>query len=122
MVKSILDEEDILPDSIIKHLCSDKQFEKCNADELGFMMNIIFMYNGYMGYEDYSCMIKKILKNDLSNWNEEAVFYDLRKLYDIVYDIHHNPKSEYDVEEILSDIKCDALYFDEVREDSYGSI
>lgn len=122
VVKSILNDDSILPDSIIKHLCSDSQFKDCDPNILGFMMNIIFMYNGKMGYQDYSLMIKKILKNDLKDWNEEAKFFDLRKLYDMIYDIHNNPESEYDVEQILSDIKCDALIFYDVEEESYGTI
>lgn len=122
VTKNILNDDNVLPDSIIKHLCSDPQFKDCDPDVLAFIMNNIFMYNGKMGYEDYSFMVKKILKNDLKDWHEEAEFFDLRKLYDMMCDIYNNPKSKYDVDQILSDIKCDELIFYDVEEESYGTI
>lgn len=122
VINSILNDESMLPDSIIKHLCSDNQFKDCHPSVLAFMINKIFMYTGYMGYQDYSVMIKKILKNDLEDWDEEAVFFDIKKLYDMIYEMVINEDSELSTSQILSDIKCDNLVFYEVEEDSYGSV
>lgn len=124
VINSILNDNSILPDSIIKHLCTDKQFKGCKAGLLVFMINSIFMYTGYTGYEDYSLMINKILDNNLDDLNSEAKFFDLRKLYEMYEDYFNNKDSNYEIEKILSDIKCDNLVFYDVddKEDSYGAI
>lgn len=122
VINSISNDESKLPDSIIKHLCSDNQFKDCHPSVLAFMINKIFMYTGYMGYEDYSVMIKKILKNNLEDFDDEAEFFDIKKLYDMFYEMVINEDSELSTSQILSDIKCDNLVFYEVEEDSYGAI
>ena len=124
-ISAILNDRSTLPDSIIKHLCSDKQFEKCTPGLLTFMMNTIFMYTGNVGYEDYTLLISKILNNDLENMDEKAKFYDLRKLYTMYEDYFNRTGNDFEIEKILNDIKCDALVFydvDDDKEDSYGNI
>lgn len=125
VINAILNDQSTLPDSIIKHLCSDKQFKSCVPGLLTFMMNTIFMYTGNVGYEDYTLLISKILNNDLENMDEEAKFYDLRKLYAMYEDYFNRTGNDFAIEKILNDIKCDALVFydvDDDKEDSYGNI
>lgn len=118
VLNAILDNNNYLADNIIKHLCMDKQFKDWLPNVLVFIMNCIFMYDGFIGYNDYSIMINKILKNDVENIEEEALFYDLRELYIMFRSNIKNPSM---IDKILSDIKCDVITFEELEE-GYGSI
>lgn len=124
IINKILNNRSNLPDSIIKHICSDKQFKDCDVNLLILLFKSIFMYFGNMGYENYSLMIQKILNNNIENLDSEASFLDLKPLYNMYYDYFHNKESNYEIEDILSDIKSDALVFYETddMEDNYGNI
>ena len=124
VINSILNNNSKLPDSIIKHLCSDRQFEKCLPRPLIVIMITIFMYTGEVGYEGYSSYIGKFLNNDLDNMNEEAKFYDLREIYKTYEDFLNKKVDSFAIEKLLSDIVCDAIMLDDVddMEDSYGNI
>lgn len=118
VLNAILNNNNYLADNIIKHLCIDKQFKDWLPNVLVFIMNSIFMYNGFVGYNDYSIMINKILKNNVENIEEEAIFYDLKDLYIMFRSNIKNPSM---IDKILSDIKCDVITFEELEE-GYGSI
>ena len=114
-----------LPDSMVKHLASDKQFRNSDSGVLNTIMYSIFKYDGDVGYEDYALLIRKIFDNNIYDLSSEAKFLDIDELYIKVHDYFYGEEDVfYNIESLLSDIKCDGLVFGKVddEEDTYGNI
>ncbi len=82
----LLNNTENLPDSIIKELCVDKQFENVKPQIVIFIMNLFFMFRVFpkLPDDDMLDIIQKIFNNNVRNFNSKAEFLDLQKLIEKV--------------------------------------
>ena len=81
VAKSLLDNDEKLPDSIITHICNDEQFKDFNPQVVLFLIQRFFMFRLDMKLEDDDMLdiIQKIFNNNVRDFNTEAEFLNLEE-------------------------------------------
>lgn len=107
--KSLLLDRSTLPDSIIKHICKDKQFKMLEPGLVIFIINILFSIdNGILRYNaeihDIKDCIQNIFNNDINDFDSEAEFLDMGELIRKVKFYFDNNISDFEFNEELINI------------------
>lgn len=116
----LLNNKDRLPDSIIIHVFSDKQFEG-NTYGILFILFVVFMCS--RGNEEVSKLdiIQKLFNNNIKDFNSEAEFLNLTPLITKAYESFKSNSSTF-YDDVL-DVMNGTVILDRMEDDnSYGSI
>lgn len=116
----LLNNKDRLPDSIIIHVFSDKQFEG-NTYGILFILFVVFMCS--RGNEEVSKLdiIQKLFNNNIKDFNSEAEFLNLTPLITKAYESFKSNSSTF-YDDVL-DVINGTVILDRMEDDnSYGSI
>lgn len=116
----LLNNKDRLPDSIIIHVFSDKQFEG-NTYGILFILFVVFMCS--RGNEEVSKLdiIQRLFNNNIKDFNSEAEFLNLTPLITKAYESFKSNSSTF-YDDVL-DVMNGTVILDRMEDDnSYGAI
>lgn len=81
LCKVLLNGEDVLPDSILVSLVTDKQFENYDSEFIVYLIETFFARPLTHEYDDVKEIAQTIFYNDLNDFTSKAEFLDLEDVY-----------------------------------------